>query len=257
MKEYEVYSSLKVPKNSKIIVRLDGRSFHQLARDLNLTKPYDDNFYNVFSNVCEDLFKEFSASFVYAFSDEISILLDKVPFNGRLEKIDSVIASFAASSFVMHYNTQFRKPPAFDARVIPISDDDILEYFKWRQDESWRNCVNSHGIFYLKSKYPNNIANDKINGKNLSDVHELLFENGINLNDVDTYKKRGLAVYRKNKKVVGFNKKENKNQVSYRSYVHTDWDLPKFSFDFFKQIGVLKWVLYQNYLEIMMKNSMK
>ena len=84
MKEYEVYSSLKVPKNSKIIVRLDGRSFHQLARDLNLTKPYDDNFYNVFSNVCEDLFKEFSASFVYAFSDEISILLDNVPFNGRL-----------------------------------------------------------------------------------------------------------------------------------------------------------------------------
>ena len=157
----------------------------------------------------------------------------------------------------MHYNTQFRKPPAFDARVIPISDDDILEYFKWRQDESWRNCVNSHGIFYLKSKYPNNIANDKINGKNLSDVHELLFEHGINLNDVDTYKKRGLAVYRKNKKVVGFNKKENKNQVSYRSYVHTDWDLPKFSYDFFKQIGVLKWVLYQNYLEIMMKNSMK
>ncbi len=46
MKEYEVYSSLKVPKNSKIIVRLDGRSFHQLARDLNLTKPYDDNLLN-------------------------------------------------------------------------------------------------------------------------------------------------------------------------------------------------------------------
>ena len=45
MKDYEVYSSLKVPKNSKIIVRLDGRSFHKLAKDLNLTKPYDDNPY--------------------------------------------------------------------------------------------------------------------------------------------------------------------------------------------------------------------
>ena len=44
MKEYEVYSSLKVPKNSKIIVRLDGRSFHNLAKDLNLVKPYDENF---------------------------------------------------------------------------------------------------------------------------------------------------------------------------------------------------------------------
>ena len=41
MKEYEVYSSLKVPKNSKIIVRLDGRSFHKLADDLDLFKPYD------------------------------------------------------------------------------------------------------------------------------------------------------------------------------------------------------------------------
>ncbi|MBE6489804.1 MAG: guanylyltransferase [Methanobrevibacter sp.] len=240
MKDFEVYSSLKVPKNSKIIVRLDGRSFHKLARDLNLVKPYDENFYNVISEVCRDLFEEFSAEFVYTFSDEISLLLDKIPFDGRVEKINSVIASFTASSFVMHYDTQFRKPPAFDSRIIPISDGDILDYFKWRQDESWRNCVNSHGISYLKTKYSNKDANDKINGMNLSDIHEFLFENGINLNDIETYKKRGIAVYRKNKKVVGFNKKENKNQTSYRSYVYTDWELPIFSEKFFKDIQVIK-----------------
>jgi tRNA(His) 5'-end guanylyltransferase len=240
MKEYEVYSSLKVPKNSKIIIRLDGRSFHTLARDLELVKPYDENFYRVISEVCNDLFNEFSPLFAYTFSDEISLLLDNVPFDGRIEKIDSVIASFAASSFVIHYNTQFKKPPAFDSRIIPINDSDILHYFKWRQDESWRNCVNSHGISYLKSKYSNSQANDKINGMSLSDVHELLFQNGINLNDVETYKKRGIGIYRKNKKVVGFNKKENKNQTSYRSYVYTDWELPIFSEDFFKDIGVIE-----------------
>ncbi|WP_407411589.1 tRNA(His) guanylyltransferase Thg1 family protein [Methanobrevibacter sp.] len=240
MKDFEVYSSLKVPKNSKIIVRLDGRSFHKLARDLNLVKPYDENFYNVISEVCRDLFEEFSAEFVYTFSDEISLLLDKIPFDGRVEKINSVIASFTASSFVMHYDTQFKKPPAFDSRIIPISDGDILDYFKWRQDESWRNCVNSHGISYLKTKYSNTEANDKINGMNLSDIHEFLFENGINLNDIETYKKRGIAVYRKNKKVVGFNKKENKNQTSFRSYVYTDWELPIFSEKFFKEIRVIK-----------------
>ena len=236
MKEFEVYSSLKVPKNSKIIIRLDGRSFHKLASDLNLQKPYDDNFYNVFAKVCEDLFKEFSPLFVYAFSDEISLLFDKVPFDGRLEKLDSVIASFAASSFVINYKTKFNKPPSFDARVVPISDEDILSYFKWRQDESWRNCVNSHGISYLKTKYSNNEANDKIKGMNISDIHELLFENDINLNDIETYKKRGIGVYRKNKKVVGFNKKENKNQTSYRSYVYTDWELPIFNQDFFDKV---------------------
>ena len=240
MKEFEVYSSLRVPKNSKIIIRLDGRSFHKLARDLKLVKPYDDNFYNVISEVCRDLFEEFSAQFVYSFSDEISLLLDNVPFDGRVEKIDSVMASFAASSFVMHYDVEFKKPPAFDSRIIPVGDGDILDYFRWRQDESWRNCINSHGIAYLKSKYSNSQANDKIKGMNLSDIHEFLFANGINLNDVETYKKRGIAVYRKNKKVTGFNKKENKNQVSYRSYIYADWELPIFSEKFFKDIGVIK-----------------
>lgn len=240
MKDFEVYSSLKVPKNSKIIVRLDGRSFHKLAKDLNLVKPYDERFYKVMSEVCRDLFEEFSPLFIYTFSDEISLLLDKVPFDGRVEKINSVIASFTSSSFVMHYDAEFKKPPAFDSRIIPISDEDILKYFKWRQDESWRNCVNSHGISHLKSKYSNNEANDKINGMKLNEIHELLFQDGINLNDVETYKKRGIGIYRQYKKVEGFNKKENRNQTSYRSYVYEDWTLPKFSENFFKGIGVVK-----------------
>ena len=240
MKDYEVYSSLRVPKNSKVIVRLDGRAFHKLASDLELVKPYDEDFYQVMAKVCEDLFREFSPSFVYTFSDEISLLFDKLPFDGRIEKIDSVVASFTASSFVLNYVADFKKPPAFDSRIIPINDGDILTYFKWRQDESWTNCVSSHGISYLKTKYPNNEANDKINGMKLNEIHELLFQNGINLNDIETYKKRGIGIYRKNKKVVGFNKKENRNQTSYRSYVFTDWELPIFNEDFFKNIGVLK-----------------
>lgn len=240
MKEYEVYSSLKVPKNSKIIMRLDGRSFHSLARDLELVKPYDEDFYMVMSQVCRDLFEEFSPVFVYTFSDEISLLFDRVPFDGRIEKLDSVIAGFASSSFALHYNRKFKKPPAFDSRIIPVNDEDIVRYFRWRQDESWVNCVNSHGISYLKSRYPNNVANDKISGMNLSDVHELLFENGINLNDVETYKKRGIGIYRKSRKVEGFNKKENRNQVSYRSNIFIDWEIPIFSERFFKEIDVIK-----------------
>ena len=236
MKDFEVYSSLKVPKNSKIIVRLDGRSFHKLARDLNLVKPYDENFYRVMSKVCNDLFKEFSPVFVYTFSDEISLLLEKIPFDGRIEKINSVIASFTSSSFVLHYDENFKKPPSFDSRIIPISDEDILKYFKWRQDESWKNCIASYGISFLKSKYSNKRANDMITGLKSSEIHELLYQNGINLNDVETYKKRGIAVYRKNKKVVGFNKKENREQVSYRTYTYVDWEVPKFNKEFFENL---------------------
>ena len=74
----------------------------------------------------------------------------------------------------------------------------------------------------------------------LSEIHELLYQNGINLNDIETYKKRGISVYRKYKKVTGFNKKENKNQTSYRSHVYTDWEIPIFSENFFKDIKVIK-----------------
>ena len=90
MKEYEVYGDLKVPVNSKIILRLDGRSFHSLAKNLNLEKPYDEDFARLMVKVSKDLFNEFAPVFIYTFSDEISILLDNIPFNGRIEKINSV-----------------------------------------------------------------------------------------------------------------------------------------------------------------------
>ena len=236
MKEYEIYSDLRVPVNSKIIIRLDGRSFHSFAQNMELSKPYDDDFYKVMVEVSKELFEEFSPLFVYTFSDEISILMDRIPFNGRVEKIDSVMASFASSSFTLNYDRQFPKAVAFDSRVIPMTNDKVYDYFKWRQDEAWRNCVNGYGIHFLKSKYPANEANEKINGLGLSDIHELLFQNDINLNDVDIWKKRGIGVYRKNKEVIGFNKKESKEQISYRSFVHVDYSLPIFSKGFFNEL---------------------
>ena len=164
MKEYEVYGDLKVPVNSKIILRLDGRSFHSLAKNLNLEKPYDEDFARLMVKVSKDLFNEFAPVFIYTFSDEISILLDNIPFNGRIEKIKG-----------------------------------------------------------LKS----------------SDIHELLFGEGINLNDEDNWKKRGIAIYKQDKEIVGYNKKENKNQVSYRSFLFADLEIPIFSENFFKDINII------------------
>ena len=43
-------------------------------------------------------------------------------------------------------------PISFDSRVIPISREDIPNYFRWRQDEAWRNCVNAYGIWALKQE---------------------------------------------------------------------------------------------------------
>ena len=239
MKEYEVYKDLKVPINSKIILRLDGRSFHSLAKNLNLKKPYDEDFAKLMVKVSKDLFNEFAPIFIYTFSDEISILLDNIPFNGRIEKINSVIASFAASSFTYNLNKKITKAISFDSRVIPIINEDIPKYFKWRQDEAWRNCINAYGIHTLKSKYCDEIANEKIKGLKSSDINELLFRKGINLNNVDNWQKRGIAIYKKNKEIVGYNKKEGKNQTSYRSFLFVDLEIPIFSKNFFKCVNII------------------
>lgn len=243
MKDYEIYSQLRIPKTSPIILRVDGRAFHTLAGKTDLNKPYDENFKNLMIDVCEDILKEFSPSFIYTFSDEINILLNEIPFNQRIEKIDSVIASFTSSSFTInyskHFNNQLYKPIAFDCRIILLNKDNVAEYFKWRQDEAWRNCVNSYGICFLKSKYSTKEANERISGLKNNDIHEMLFKEGINLNDVSNWQKRGLALYKKQKKIEGFNKKENIKNKSYRNYIYKDLNLPIFSDTFFNEINVI------------------
>lgn len=244
MKDYEVYSNICVQKNSKVILRLDGRKFHSLANYLDLNKPYDENFSKIMVEVAKDLYNEFSPSFIYTFSDEINILLSEIPFSGRIEKLDSVFSSIASSSFTYHLNCNFKDyfeiaigednifPISFDSRIIPIMDNNILDYFKWRQDEAWRNCINAYGIWALNKENPKKLANDKIKGLKSKDIHQLLFERGINLNDVDTWKKRGIGLYKKSKKIKGFNPIKNQKTESYRNYLYEDWDLAIFDNNF-------------------------
>ena len=44
MKECEIFSNLKVPCGSKIIIRADGRNFSGLSNVLELERPYDQVF---------------------------------------------------------------------------------------------------------------------------------------------------------------------------------------------------------------------
>ena len=56
---------------------------------------------------------------------------------------------------------------------------------------------------------------------------------------MDNWQKRGIAIYKQNKEIVGYNKKENKNQVSYRNFLFTDLEIPIFSENFFKSINII------------------
>ena len=247
MKECEIFSDLKVPCGSKIVIRADGRSFSHLSSDLNLEKPYDLDFANAMVNTCLEFYHEFSPRFMYTFSDEINILLDEIPFGGRVEKLDSVFASFISGTFTSEISHQPKfskifvdneisiKPISFDSRVIPLDQEGLITYFKGRQNEAWRNCLNGYAYWTLRQEYGKEEALKILNEKKSSQVHEILFEKGIKVTEVPAWQRRGVGIYRKEVTVKGYNPLSQKNVLTKRWKPFIDWKLPIFSEEFFNK----------------------
>ncbi len=251
MKDCEIYSDLKVPCGSMIIIRLDGRNFSKLATILKLEKPYDLDFVKIMTASCKDFFQEFSPSFVYTFSDEINILLDNIPFSGRLEKLNSVFASFFAGSFsrkifqsdgfskLLDDSSAF-KSISFDSRVIPLNIGGMVGYFKGRQDEAWRNCLNGYAYWTLRKEYSKREAAQILNGKKKQELHDLLFKRKVKIMDAPPWQRRGVAIYREKTIVEGYNPIKQENVGSNRRIPYTDWDLPIFDYEFFFSKDIIK-----------------
>lgn len=245
MRDCEIYSNLKVPCTSEILIRADGRGFNRLSRNLNLEKPYDKRFVKFMVGASLDFFQEFSPRFIYTFSDEINILLGDLPFSGRVEKLDSVFASFIASSFtnkiigVLGTDTDNLKPISFDSRVLPLDKNGVVEYFKNRQDEAWRNCLNGYAYWTLREKMEKEEAMSVLNGMNGKEIHEMLFSRGLNINEVPTWQRRGLGLYKEEKAKKGYNPLKDEETETKRSSIIVDWDLPLFNMEFFQKHQIL------------------
>ena len=235
MKECETFSGLKVPCGSKIIIRIDGRKFSKLSRDLEFKKPYDEQFKDIMVKTGEDFFKEFSPAFIYTFSDEINILLSEIPFGGRIEKLDSVFASFITGSFTKNVSKSIERPISFDSRVIPLSEKLVISYFKQRQDEAWRNCINGYAYWTLREEHAKKETMEILRKKKSNQLHDILFEKGINLAELPTWQKRGIGLYKKEVVIEGYNPIKDENVRSVRKKIFIDDDLPIFNTEFFSE----------------------
>ncbi len=228
MKRREIYSDLRcVPP---LIVRIDGRNFRNTLSRMGFEKPYDERFTSAIVESIEHFFKKSGLGPVlaYTFSDEISFLFRDDAFEGRIEKIDSIVPSYISSAFTMALDPE--EPVSFDSRIIPIHEDYVREYLIWRQDEAWRNCVNSYAYYTLLSGgMEEKEAASQLKNKRSSDLHELLFERGINIAKVPAWERRGIMVLKKNIEIEGFDPHLNVRTTSNRTRVFVDRDLPLFS----------------------------
>jgi tRNA(His) guanylyltransferase len=187
----EVYADLRV--RAPLVVRADGRGFGTLLKMAK--KPYDLDFARAMARAARAFVEEsgLSPTLAFTFSDEINLLFSEAPFNGRLEKIDSVVAGTLSG----HLSLSLEKAVAMDARAIPLCPGEINEYFAERQDEAWRNHVFSCGFYAL---IDDGLAPDQamgqLRGMKEAEIHEMLFRRGANLAKSPAWQRRGILIRR-------------------------------------------------------------
>jgi tRNA(His) guanylyltransferase len=228
MENREIFSTITaIPP---VFVRLDGRTFHHLAENLSLKKPFDDRFSDAMVQVCVGLIADsgLCPEFAFSFSDEISLYFTRLPFGGRVEKIDSVAASYAASALTNALGGTIVL--SFDARVIPATPEYAMEYLANRQNEAWRNhlngycqqALNEEGISAKK-------AATRLKGVPARDLHEMMHVRGVNLAMTPAWQRRGILVYKKITEKEGFNPITQEHVLAERSAVTVDRDLSLFT----------------------------
>jgi tRNA(His) guanylyltransferase len=228
MENREIFSTITtVPP---VFVRLDGRAFHRIADSLGLEKPFDKFFHTAMVTACTSLVAEsgLNPDFAFTFSDEISLYFTKLPFSGRVEKIDSVAASYAASSFTLALGGT--TIAAFDARVIPATPVYAVEYLANRQAEAWRNHINAYCQQALIEEGMNaRKAAELLKGLQAKDLHEMMYKRGLNLATTPAWQRRGTLIYKRITEKEGFNPLTKKTVIAERSAVVAESDLPLFT----------------------------
>ena len=228
MENREIFSAITaIPP---VFMRLDGRAFHRLADCLGLEKPFDEFFHKAMVTACISLVAEsgLNPDLAYTFSDELSLYFAKLPFGGRVEKLDSVAASYAASSFTLALGGTTLI--AFDARVIPATPDFAREYLTNRQAEAWRNHINAYcQQALIEEGMDAREAAHQLKGLQSKDLHEMMHVRGFNLATTPAWQRRGTLVYKKLTGKEGFNPITKETVLAERSSVVAESDLPLFT----------------------------
>ena len=187
MKNYE--QKYKLPENLPVVIRVDGKAFHTLTR--NMRKPFDIDFIDIMNKVGIVLCREVqNCRMAYIQSDEINLLVHQKQgahpwFNNEIQKIASVTAAMAASVFT-NFSSDVKKDKtivAFDSRAFILPPKEVTNYFIWRQLDWERNSIQMLARSCFSAK--------ELNGISSLEIIEMLKEKGSDWNKILPYLKRG------------------------------------------------------------------
>lgn len=225
---YETSHDFCVPPNIYMVARLDGRGFTRLTKETHsFERPFDEKFRNLMVETVKHLMTcGFNVIYGYTESDEISLLFDfnEATFSRKVRKYNSVLAGEASAKF----SVLLGDIGAFDCRISQLPrEQDVIDYFRWRNEDAHRNSLNAHCYWLLRNK-GESAANStkKIEGKSTSFKNELLFENGINFNELASWQKRGIGLYWEEFDKIGWNPVKSEEVITKRKEIKIDYEIP-------------------------------
>lgn len=212
-----------------MVARLDGRGFTRLTKELlELEAPFDERFRDAMLLTTEYLLTSSGLNLLYGYtqSDEISLLLhlEENSFERKLRKLQSILSGEASAKFSLHLN----KVACFDCRISQLpSTSLVIDYFRWRQEDAHRNALNAHCYWMLRKKGSSvQQATNALAGMSIAMKNDLLFQNGINFNDLPSWQKRGSGLYWEMYQREATNRQTGEPVLATRRRVKRELELP-------------------------------
>ena len=228
MRVFETAHDYCVLPGIYIVARLDGRGFTKLTKDVHKFKaPYDEKFRDYMLDTEEHLMNSgLDTIYGYTQSDEISLLfsLEDETFNRKTRKINSVLAGEASARFSLLLGDM----GCFDCRISQLVNiQQVIDYFRWRQQDAHRNSLNSHCYWCLRGDGETaRKATSIMEGLSVADKNELLFQHGINFNELPNWQKRGMGLYWEEYQKEGYNPVKDETVFTMRRRIKRELDLP-------------------------------
>jgi len=228
MRVYETSHDRCVLPNMYIVARLDGRSFTRLTKETyKFNAPFDERFRDFMIETVKHLMScGFNITYGFTESDEISLLFNRNDnsFSRKTRKWISILAGEASAKF----STLLNGIGVFDCRLSELPNKQLVEdYFRWRNEDAHRNALNAHCYWRLRQNgFSQSEATSKVEKLSIADKNELLFQYGVNFNELPNWQKRGIGIYWKDTTKAGVNPKTNEKVLTDRRELFVDYDLP-------------------------------
>jgi len=228
MRVFETVHDQCVLPGVYIVARLDGRNFTRLTKEIHkFESPYDVKFRDHMVATTEHLMNcGFRVVYGYSQSDEISLLFhpDEDAFSRKVRKYISILAGEASAKFSLLLGSL----ACFDCRISQLPKMEyVVDYFRWRNEDAHRNALNGYCYWTLRKAGSSvQTATAKLEGMSVADKNELLFQHGINFNNLPNWQKRGVGLYWEEFEKQAWNPKTQTQVVAKRRRLKVAFDLP-------------------------------